>query len=163
LNGICVSKVAKLLFNVLKGFGRPPSRRNEENLEKIVKVIEEETRPTINDVCSILVLAYGKGLFDLSGDINVRRIATEFLTRLLNDDRNQNQIDVCKDLQFKDKNDIRFLYNFKADNNMENVFNPLNAELNPNCHLLSLLGAHPILYISRIRVKATKLRGYSRG
>jgi len=31
--------------------------------------------------------------------------------------------------------------------------NPLNAELNPICHLLELLGAHPILHISRIRVK----------
>jgi len=31
--------------------------------------------------------------------------------------------------------------------------NPLNAELNPICHLLALLGAHHILYISRIRVK----------
>jgi hypothetical protein len=31
-------------------------------------------------------------------------------------------------------------------------FNPLNAELNPICHLLALLGAHPILYVSRIKV-----------
>ena len=33
------------------------------------------------------------------------------------------------------------------------TFNPLNAELNPTCHLLALLGTHPILHISRIRVK----------
>ena len=32
------------------------------------------------------------------------------------------------------------------------VFNPLNAELNPICHLLALLGAHHILSVSRIRV-----------
>jgi hypothetical protein len=30
--------------------------------------------------------------------------------------------------------------------------NPLNAELNPICHLLTFLGAHPIFHISRIRV-----------
>jgi len=30
--------------------------------------------------------------------------------------------------------------------------NPLNAELNPICHLLTLLGAHHILHVSRIRV-----------
>jgi hypothetical protein len=36
------------------------------------------------------------------------------------------------------------------------VFNPLNAELNPNCHLLELLGAHPILHVGRIRVKDAK-------
>jgi hypothetical protein len=32
-------------------------------------------------------------------------------------------------------------------------FHPLNAELNPVCHMLTLLGAHPILHVSRIRVK----------
>jgi len=31
--------------------------------------------------------------------------------------------------------------------------NPLNAKLNPICHLLALLGAHHILHISRIKVK----------
>jgi hypothetical protein len=34
------------------------------------------------------------------------------------------------------------------------LFNPLNTKLNPICHLLALLGAHPILHISRIRVKS---------
>jgi hypothetical protein len=32
------------------------------------------------------------------------------------------------------------------------LFNPLNAKLNPICHLLALLGAHHILHVSRIRV-----------
>ena len=30
--------------------------------------------------------------------------------------------------------------------------NPLNAELNPICHLPALLGAQHILYVSRVRV-----------
>jgi transposase len=30
--------------------------------------------------------------------------------------------------------------------------NPLNAELNPICHLLALLGVHHFLHVSRIRV-----------
>jgi hypothetical protein len=29
----------------------------------------------------------------------------------------------------------------------------LDAELNPICHLMALLGAHRILHVSRIRVK----------
>jgi hypothetical protein len=33
------------------------------------------------------------------------------------------------------------------------VINTLNAELNPICHLLALLGAHHILHVGRIRVK----------
>jgi len=32
------------------------------------------------------------------------------------------------------------------------LINPLNARLNPICHLLALLGAHHILHVSRIRV-----------
>ena len=36
--------------------------------------------------------------------------------------------------------------------------NPLNAELNPICCLLALLGAHHFLHVSRIRVKLLILR-----
>ena len=36
-------------------------------------------------------------------------------------------------------------------------FNPLNAELNPICHLLALLGVH-FVHVSRIRVKSLNLR-----
>jgi hypothetical protein len=32
------------------------------------------------------------------------------------------------------------------------VFNPLNAELNPICHLLALLGGATIVDVSRLRV-----------
>jgi len=37
-------------------------------------------------------------------------------------------------------------------------FNPLNAELNPICYLLALLGAHHFLHVSRITVKLLTLR-----
>ena len=36
--------------------------------------------------------------------------------------------------------------------------NTLNAELNPICYLLALLGAHHFLHVSRIRVKSLTLR-----
>jgi len=32
------------------------------------------------------------------------------------------------------------------------IFNPLNTELNPTCHLLASLGAHHILHVSGLRV-----------
>ena len=38
------------------------------------------------------------------------------------------------------------------------IINPLNAELNPICHLLALLGVHHFLHVSRIRVKSLTLR-----
>ena len=33
------------------------------------------------------------------------------------------------------------------------LFNHLKAELTPICHLLALLGAHPIFHVSRITVR----------
>jgi len=41
---------------------------------------------------------------------------------------------------------------------IHNLINPLNAELNPICYLLGLLGAHHFHHISRIRVKSLILR-----
>jgi len=43
-----------------------------------------------------------------------------------------------------------FTFNSYGTGNFQ--INPLNAELNPICHLLALLGAHHILHLSRIRV-----------
>jgi hypothetical protein len=37
------------------------------------------------------------------------------------------------------------------------LFNPLNAELNPICHLLALLGAHHILHVSGMKVNSRNL------
>jgi len=36
--------------------------------------------------------------------------------------------------------------------NIDKLVNPLNAELNPICHLPALFGAHQILHVCRIRV-----------
>ena len=34
------------------------------------------------------------------------------------------------------------------------LIKPLNAKLNPICHLLALLGAHHIIHVGRIRVNS---------
>jgi hypothetical protein len=39
------------------------------------------------------------------------------------------------------------------------IINPLNAELNPICHLLALLGDHHIFHVSRIRVESLEIIG----
>jgi hypothetical protein len=43
---------------------------------------------------------------------------------------------------------------FRLSAKRTSPFNPLNTKLNPICHLLALLGAHPILHVSKIRVKS---------
>jgi len=48
------------------------------------------------------------------------------------------------------------LFCYKLSHSAAGRINPLNAELNPICHLLALLGAHHILHVSRVRVKSMK-------
>ena len=53
---------------------------------------------------------------------------------------------------------IKLWWKKKIKERLENVIKPLNAELNPICYLLALLGAHNFLHVSRIRVKLLTLR-----
>jgi len=46
-----------------------------------------------------------------------------------------------------------YLANVLPAHSSYHFFNPLNAELNPICHLLALLGAQHILHVRMIRVK----------
>ena len=66
-------------------------------------------------------------------------------------------IDVKKEIIAKHENGVRvsdLATQFgMAKSTICTILNPLNTELNPICHLLALLGNHPILHVSRIRVK----------
>ena len=50
------------------------------------------------------------------------------------------------------------LRNSSLINIVQISINPLNAELNPICCLLALLGAHHFRHVSRIRIKSLTLR-----
>ena len=55
---------------------------------------------------------------------------------------------------------VCFLWSKKPKHSSSNhglcCFNPLNAELNPICHLLALLGVHHFFHVSRIRVNSCR-------
>ena len=51
-------------------------------------------------------------------------------------------------------NKMQFSFWIMVLESCANGLNPLNAELNPTCHLLALLGTHHILHVSRIRVNS---------
>ena len=60
---------------------------------------------------------------------------------------------------------VCFFFNFRdhylipaESGNYLLVINPLNAELNPICHLPALLGAHHIFHVSGLRVKGVTKR-----
>ena len=52
----------------------------------------------------------------------------------------------------------RYTHTFTCYPLLLSDFNPLNAELNPICYLLALLGDHHFLHVCRIRVKSLTLR-----
>jgi len=52
---------------------------------------------------------------------------------------------------------LKYKYLIIEIKHMRNI-NPLNAELNPICYLLALLGAHYFIHVSRIRVKSLTIR-----
>ena len=43
------------------------------------------------------------------------------------------------------------------------IINPLNAELNPICHLLALAGAHHFVHFSRLRVNPFQVSNSTTG
>jgi hypothetical protein len=47
----------------------------------------------------------------------------------------------------------------KWRDNIKIYINPINAELNPICYLLALVGGHHILHVSRVRVKEIRREG----
>jgi hypothetical protein len=65
--------------------------------------------------------------------------------------------EVRNKLNLRTRNSAFCMIAFYEDRTFPSVPNPLNAEINSICHLLVLLGAHPILHISRIRVKVVDL------
>jgi len=54
------------------------------------------------------------------------------------------------------------VYKYNTRRKMDIHVNPLNAKLNPICHLLTLLGAHHTLHVSRIRVKLHNTEVYKK-
>ena len=50
---------------------------------------------------------------------------------------------------------ITLLIPYCLSSSLVTLINPLNAELNPICHLLALLGGATIVVVSRLRVKVT--------
>ena len=47
---------------------------------------------------------------------------------------------------------ILHVHKYGKEKKVTRKFNPLNAELNPICHLLALLGGATIVVVSRLRV-----------
>jgi hypothetical protein len=102
------------------------------------------------------LLVYANYVNMLGGSVRTRKENTEALVVASQEIGLEVNADKTKYLATSRDQDVGRSHSMKIDNSFfERVeeYNPLNAELNPICHLRALLGTHPILHVSRKRVK----------
>lgn len=87
--------------------GRPLSSHHK--IVQVNKVILEDTRQSIRDVCNIVHISYGACQRIIAEELGLRRISGKFVPRLLSNEQREHRVQVCKTLQQVDKDDSDFL------------------------------------------------------
>jgi hypothetical protein len=76
---------------------------------KVRELIREDTRQIIHDICNRVGPSYGSCQSILAVKLNMRRIATKFVPRRLNNEQRDLRVQVCIELQEAVKHDSKFL------------------------------------------------------
>jgi hypothetical protein len=88
--------------------GRMSTSPPLEHIAKVGEVILADRRQTIHDVCEIVGLSYRSVQHILADNLNMTRISTKFVPRLLSDDQKAQCIPVCRKLkQARDTPNLR--------------------------------------------------------
>jgi hypothetical protein len=90
-------------------YGRPLTGIMTENVAEVREAILEDRRRTIHDVCDIVKLSYGICQRILSDELNMWRIAAEFVLRLLCNDQNEHRVAIHSELKEPNENDPNFI------------------------------------------------------
>jgi len=78
-----------------KSSGQPSTYTTPEMITKVSEVILEDRRQTIHGVCNhvgLSYLSYGSCQYILADELNMRRIASKFVPRLLNNDQRDQRV-----------------------------------------------------------------------
>jgi hypothetical protein len=81
------------MTNVLESCTTP------ENVAKVREVIRKDRNRTIHGICNIVGLSYGTCQSILSDELNIRKIAANFVPRLLTDDQKQHCLEISMELK----------------------------------------------------------------
>ncbi|PNF37365.1 hypothetical protein B7P43_G17725, partial [Cryptotermes secundus] len=73
--------------------GRTSTGTTPENVVKVRDLILQDRRVTIQDLCNTLGLSYGTCQRILSEELNMRRIAANFVTQLLQNEQKQHRLE----------------------------------------------------------------------
>jgi hypothetical protein len=96
--------------------GRPSTGTTTENVAKVREAILENQRRTIHDICDIVKLSYETCQRILTDELNMRRIAAKFVSRLLTNDQREHRVAVCTELKEETENDPNFFFTITTGN-----------------------------------------------
>ncbi|KAJ4426259.1 hypothetical protein ANN_27071 [Periplaneta americana] len=83
--------------------------RNDENIAKIKRAIDEDRRKTIDEVSEETNLSWSTVQRILTEELHMRRVSAKFVPSLLTDDERENRVRVCRDLMSEMQNGPNFL------------------------------------------------------
>ncbi|PNF18301.1 hypothetical protein B7P43_G14792 [Cryptotermes secundus] len=84
--------------------GRPSTGRNDENIAKIKRAIDEDRRKTIDQLSEETNISWSTVQRILTEGLHMRRVSAKFVPHLLGDDQRENRVNVCRDL----KSEVQF-------------------------------------------------------
>jgi len=78
--------------------GRPSMSSTPKNVETIRWLVHEDHRRTIKDIAAIVNVSYGTVQTILTCDLNMHRVAANFVPRLLTPEQKEHHVAICQEL-----------------------------------------------------------------
>ena len=91
--------------------GQPLTSTTQENIAKVHEAILADRRQSIYDVCEMAGLSYRTVQCILVDNLNMIRISTRFVSRLLSDDQKAHHISVCGEQKQQARDNPNFMPN----------------------------------------------------
>jgi transposase len=88
--------------------GRASTSSKPKNVETIRRLVHEDRRKTIKDIATIVNVSYGTVQTILTCDLNMHRVATKFVRRLLTPEQKEHRVAICKELRQRAVDDPSF-------------------------------------------------------
>ena len=111
MSGTNVLKRVKLQLRTNKCSGRPSASKNEENIQKVWKMICSSRRLTVREVAKEAGISKTMCHEILTENLGMHCVAAKFVLRLLSEDQKQNRVDVSKEFVDRANADEHFSKN----------------------------------------------------
>ena len=79
-------------------YGRPTTSRNEENIQKVKKLVRSDRRMTVRMLAEELGMGRESGRTILAEDLGMKKISAKMVPKLLSDDQKTRRVDLSRDV-----------------------------------------------------------------